>query len=263
LAGRSRLAENMLVSERRKHRKRSLLRLLDSLESLPGWAVSSYFPPGLSISEIEKTIDMFAGPVEIAGEVSETVSNSPTGGVLLWGEQGRYLVLPPFPPEDRVSSSGFDVEPLRSLLLRDLTIALVLVRLGAYAVGVFRGEELVSSKVGTGHIHSRHKKGGSSQRRFERGREKQIEYFFERVCTRTRDRLAQYLGEIEHVFYGGERHTVREFRRQCRFVTALDDRVSARLLNVREPRQATLEAAIEEVWASQVIEWREEDSIAS
>lgn len=205
---------------------------------------------------------MFAGPAEVAGEVSETVSKSSTGGVLLWGEHGRYLVLPPFPLADRMSSSGFDVELLRSLLVKETTVALLLVRLGAYAVGVFRGEDLVSSKVGTGLIHSRHKKGGSSQRRFERHREKQTEYFFERVCERARDRLAEHLGEIELVFYGGERHTVLEFRKQCDFVRALDDRVSERLLNVREPKQASLEAAIEEVWASRVIEWREEDGDA-
>ena len=206
---------------------------------------------------------MFAGAPETVGEIARTVSNSPTGAVLLWGEHGRYLVLPPFPLEQKVTSSGFDVEPLRSLLVQAPTVALILLRLGAYAVGVFRGEELISSKVGTGLVHSRHRKGGSSQRRFERHREKQTEYFFERACTRTRDRLAQYLGEIEHLFYGGERHTVREFRRQCRFVTALDDRVSARLLNVREPKQASLEAAIDEVWASQVIEWHEDEDSGS
>ena len=253
----------MLVSERRKLRRRNLLRLLDSLEPLPGWAVSTYFPPEQSATEIDKIIAMFAGPPEIGGQISEIILNSPTGGVLLWGEYGRYVVLPPFPLEEKVTSSGFDAEPLRSLLVQDLTLALILLRLGAYAVGVFRGDDLVSSKVGTGLIHSRHRKGGSSQRRFERHREKQTEYFFERVCTRTRDRLAQYLGEIEHLFYGGERHTVREFRRQCRFVTALDDRVSARLLNVREPKQASLEVAIDEVWASQVIEWHEDEDSGS
>ena len=253
----------MLVSEQRKLRKRSLLRLLHDLERARGWAVSTYFPPGVSISEIEKTATMFAGPPEIAGEISGTISKSPTGGVLIWGEQGKYLVLPPFAVHDRVSSSGFDVEPLRSLLLQDTTVALLLLRLGAYAVGVFRGSDLVSSKVGTGLIHSRHRKGGSSQRRFERHREKQAEYFFQRVCTRARDRLAEYVAEIEYLFYGGERHTVREFRRQCDFMSVLDERVSDRLLNVREPKQASLEAAIEEVWVSEVIEWREEESGAT
>ena len=37
-----------------------------------------------------------------------------------------------------------------------------LVRLGGYAIGVFDGEQLVASKVGSRFVKNRHKKGGSS-----------------------------------------------------------------------------------------------------
>ena len=53
------------------------------------------------------------------------------------------------------------------------TVAVVLVRLGGYAVGVFEGEQLVASKVGSRFVKGRHKKGGSSANRFRRRREEQ------------------------------------------------------------------------------------------
>jgi peptide subunit release factor 1 (eRF1) len=136
------------------------------------------------------------------------------------------------------------------------TIGVVLLRLGSYAVGVFRGDTLMSSKVGTGLVHSRHKKGGSSARRFERHREKQMEYFFDRVCVHVREQLEPMVRDLDYVIYGGERYNLLEFRKQCQFLRRLDDRTLDTLANVRRPRQATLEAAIHLVWSSLVIKWQ-------
>jgi peptide subunit release factor 1 (eRF1) len=182
--------------------------------------------------------------------------------VLFWGTENKYLVLPPFPIKEKLFAGGYDAEPLRSMLQQDLLLGLILVRLGAYAVGVFQGEKLVSSKVGTGLVHSRHSKGGSSARRFERHREKQIEYFFERVCGHVREHLEPHLQKIDYVIYGGERHTLLSFRKQCRFLQKFDDRTLSSVLYVREPRQAALEAAISQVWSSEVIRWQEAEPSA-
>ena len=246
----------MLVSSRRRLNRPRLLRLLDQLEAASGSATSLYMPSGVPVPEIEKTLDIASVGEEVLTDVSKLVSRSTTGAVLFWGEQGKYLVLPPFPITEKLFCSGYDVEPLRSLLQREYVVGLILLRLGAYAIGVFRGEKLLSSKVGTGHIHSRHKKGGSSQRRFERGREKQVESFFGRVCSRVRERLEPYLGQLDYVVYGGERYTLLAFRKQCEFLGAIDDRTLRSSVNVREPRQATLEAAIGQVWSSEVIQWQ-------
>ena len=247
----------MLVSSQRKIKRPGLLNLLDQLESADGTSVSFYIPPGLSESEVEKTLSVVAGAADVMPEITQAISRSATGAVLFWGDQGKYLVRPPFPVSEKLFSSGYDVESLRSLLKRDLMIALILLRLGAYAIGVFRGEKLLSSKVGTGHIHARHKKGGTSQQRFARGRLKQMEFFFDRVCGRVRERLEPYMGRLDYVVYGGERHTLLSFRKWCEYLAVVDDRVLGRTLNVREPKQATLEAAIEEVWTSEVTDWRE------
>ncbi|MDY6892951.1 MAG: Vms1/Ankzf1 family peptidyl-tRNA hydrolase [Chloroflexota bacterium] len=251
----------MSISHRRKLNRIQMLRLLDELEAAPGLAVSLYVPPGAPASEIEKTLTSIPDVEDLLPDIINTCARSATGAALFWGEHRKYLVLPPFPITDRLFSSGYTVEPLRSLLQRERTIALILIRLGSYAIGVFQGEKLLSSKVGTGHIHSRHKKGGSSQRRFERGREKQIEYFFDRVCGHVREHLEPFIQQLDHVVYGGERHTLLSFRKQCQFLTAIDDRSAGKLLNIREPRQSTLEAAISEVWASEVIDLNVEDML--
>jgi len=188
--------------------------------------------------------------------LAKRVTNSTTVAVLFWGEQHRYLVLPPFPITEKRVFWGYDVEPLRSLLQREFIIALILVRLGTYAIGVFQGEKLLSSKVGTGLVHSRHKKGGTSQHRFERHREKQIEDFFKRICTHAREHLEPHIQQLDYVVYGGTRNTLLSLRKQCQFLQQVDKRALGLLLNIRQPRQATLEAAIGKAWSSKVTRWQ-------
>ncbi len=247
----------MLTTSKSKLTKDRLNRLLQKLKAADENGVSIYLPGSLSSSDIEKTIAVIINDKEILLEIVHEVSHSTNGAALFWGERYKYLVLPPFPVTDRLISQGFDTELLEGLINRDLTIALVLVRMGAYGVGVFHNEKLLASKVGTGLVHGRHRQGGSSAHRFERHRDKQIEYFFTRVCLHMREKLEPYLQHINYLFYGGENFTIRSFREQCQFLKKLDNRTLPRLLNVREPKQASLEEAIHDAWSSQVIQWKE------
>jgi len=249
----------MLLHDRRRLYKSKLLRLLDELETTAGSGTSLYILPGTPAPEIEKTIRLVVGAEGVVADIIRDAARSTTGAVLFWGERGKYLILPPFPVAEKAFISGYDVEPLRLMLTKELMIALVLLRLGAYAVGVFQEQVLLASKVGTGNIHSRHRKGGSSEQRFARHREKEMEYFFTRVCGRVQERLEPYIKRLDYLVYGGERHTLLAFRKRCEFLKRLDDRVLVPLINVREPKQATLEAAIEQVWSSEVILWHDED----
>ena len=252
----------MLISKRWRFTRQKMLGLLDELEASEGRATSLYVPGDLPLPEVEKALRAQLGPEteESLPEITAAAASSKTGAVIFWGEQNKYLVMPPFLIKERLFSSSYDVEPLRLLLQQELTVALILLRLGAYAVGVFHGEQLVSSKVGTGLVHSRHRQGGSSAHRFERHREKQIESFFTRVCTHVRENLEPYVKQLSYVIYGGERHTLLSFRKQCEFLQQFDDRTMAKLLNVREPKQATLGAAISQVWSSEVFVWKEDET---
>jgi hypothetical protein len=247
----------VLIATRRKLGKNKLLRLLGALEAAPGAAVSMYVPPETSEAEIERVLGIVPGMGDALAIVAEEASRSATGGVVLWGDAGRHLVVPPFPVGEKHLSSGYDVGPLRSMLEQELVIGLVLLRLGAYAVGVYRGDRCLTSKVGTGLVHARHRKGGSSQQRFARRRLNQMDALFDRVCGRVEERLGPYASELDYVVYGGERHTLLAFRRHCDFLRKLDDRVLPSLLNIREPKQASLEAALDGVWCSRLLSWSE------
>jgi len=248
----------MLIPTQRRLKRQPLLRLLNELEMFSGTAVSVYLPGGLSSVEIEKALNIVLKEKQVLPDIISNIAGSAMGSVIYWGEKYKYLILPPFSVGENLILQGYDVELLRSIMEQDLTIALVLVRMGAYAIGIFQEESLVSSKVGTGLVHSRHKKGGSSAHRFERHRDKQIEYFFTRVCAHIREKLEPHLQHLDYLYYGGESFTIRSFRQQCQFLKKLDDCTMEGLLNVREPKQAALEAAIAQVWSSKVIQWREE-----
>jgi len=176
-----------------------MLGLLDEMEAAADAAKSLYVPFGLSLSEVENLLTKMFGPQDIPRDLVELAANSKTGATLFWGSPRKYLVLPPFPIAEGHFADGYDVVPLRCLLKHDFRLALALVRLGAYAVGICQGENIISSKVGTGLIHARHKKGGSSQQRFQRHREKQIEYFLTRVCIHARAQLEPYSHALDYI----------------------------------------------------------------
>ena len=113
--------------------------------------------------------------------------------------------------------------------------------------------------MGTGLVHGRHKKGGSSAHRFERHRDKQIEYFLTRVCQRAREHLEPHVKSLNYLVYGGARTTIQLLQKQCSFIGKLDTPSLPPLLDLPEPRQAVLEGAVRRLWSSIVFEWQDED----
>ena len=239
-----------------------MLRFLDRLGATTDEAGKTlYVPCGLPPSEVDRLLEKASGGQEYPPELAEIAANSKTGAVLFWSPSHwspshMYLILPPFPIAEKSFSQGFAVPPLRSLLLQDFRIALVLVRLGNYAIGICHGEAITGSKVGTGLVHGRHKKGGSSQGRFQRHREKQIEYFLNRVCGHLREYLEPQA--LDYVAYGGAWTTIRLLQKRCSLLQQFDDRLLPPLLDLPEPRRAVLETAVSRVWSSRVYEWYEE-----
>lgn len=240
------------LPRRQRFQRGRLLSLLDELDAATGPAVSIYLMPGAHLAQpVQEFTDLSQSTPSLNG----AIASSATGAVVFWGEAQRLLVLPPFPLKQSLRADGYNTGPLRSLLQAEHVVALVLLRLGPYAVGVFKGAELLTSKVDARYVHARHRQGGSSQRRFERGREKQMERLFDEVCAVARQRLEPYAGQIDYLLYGGERHTLLAFRKRCAYLSQFRDRTVERILNVRQPRRATLEAAIQDAWSSEVLLW--------
>jgi len=250
----------MLISKRSHLGRLKMLDFLDELALTEGKAISLYLPQGTTQDRVENLLGNVFLASAIPPGVAEAAAGSRTGAVFFWSPSRMYLVLPPFPIAEEYMTNGYDVEPLRSLLSHDFLIALVLVRLGAYSIGICRGTELIDSKTGTGLVHARHKKGGSSQARFARHREKQIEQFLIRVCGHAREHIEPHARSLDYLVYGGARTTILLLRKRCPFLSQFDNRILRMLLDIPDPRQAVLGKAVSTVWSTDVIEWRENSS---
>ena len=120
-------------------------------------------------------------------------------------------------------------------------------------MGVFEGERLVDSKTGQRFVKGRHKAGGTSQQRFARGREKQAREMFDKACEVVRARFEPVERDLDHIFLGGDRHTLGAFLKRCPYLRPLEDRTMKRLLPVARPGQKALEAMPREIFKSQVL----------
>ena len=221
------------VSGRRWVTRRGLRRLLEDMAGSTGWVSTHYLPPG---------------------SVSELMGEAETGAAVFVGERQSVAVVPPFPMEGAGSYEGFHAAPLTEAVERDRLVGVLLVRLGRYAVGVVNSTGLVASKTDTRYVKSRHRAGGSSQRRFERSRERLVRELFDKVCAVAGDVLGPYEGRIEHMLLGGERQTLLGLTKRCPLLKALAPITMKRVLDVRRPGMNALEHIEEEVWKSRVLE---------
>ncbi len=220
-------------------------------------AISIYIPSGLSTDEIEDFCNV-SSTEEIPSELYHIIADSGNGSAIFMGIRYKYLVLPPFPLRNKTIFSGYYTEPLREIIESEFKIGLVLVHLGSYAVGFCQGDSLVSSKVGTGLVHGKHKKGGSSQQRFQRRRENQAREFLERVCARIQEHLGPHLKDLDYLVCGGPRQTIISLKKQCPLLQSFEDRTLP-LLDIPSPGQKVLETTVNRVWSSYIIEWQEEE----
>ena len=123
-------------------------------------------------------------------------------------DEAVLTVTPPFGlPHEGV----YDVVrtgPLLDALDAAPRVAVLLVRMGGYAVGVFEGERLVASKVGTRFVKGRHKKGGSSSNRFRRRRGEQERELVDAAAAEAARVLGPWRDRVEHLALGGDRTAV-------------------------------------------------------
>lgn len=248
----------MLVARHFHLDRLKMLNFLDELAMMEGRAVSLYLPHGTPQNKTEDLLAMVFTTTTMPQGMDEVIASSEMGVVLFWGLTRRCLVLPPFPIRQEYLTHSYDIEPLCSLLSHDYLIALVLVRLGAYSIAICQGTKLIDSKTGTGLVHARHKKGGSSQARFSRHRQKQIEYFLDRVCGHVREHIEPYTRSLDYLVYGGARVTILSLQKRCPFLRQFENRTLRMLLDIPKPRTAVLEKAISDVWSTSIIEWCED-----
>jgi hypothetical protein len=164
------------------------------------------------------------------------------------------VVTPPFGLELEGRYERVLVEPLLAALASQRTVGVLLVRLGGFAVGVFEGERLVASKVGSRFVKGRHKKGGSSANRFRRRREGQERELVEVAAEVAVRVLGPWQERVEHVALGGDRDAVRRVLAARVELAWLETLALERFFTVPDPRLRVLEELPYQLYAAKVVE---------
>ena len=252
----------LAISARYTAGRRRMLALLSEQESAGAFTRTFYMTP--DSQRDGKPLPDLGAPAghnarSVRADITAMVRQAPesgTGIVLFLGESAAMAVAPPFPVDEDAVAEGFDTAPLVDLLTEDQTVGVVLLRLGRYAVGVVRGEKLVASKSGSRYVKNRHRKGGSSQHRFERSRERLVRELFDKTCQTARDVFEPREGRLDYLLLGGERHTLADFEKRCGYIRRCGVEVLRRRLEVDRPGKVALEKIHREVWKSRVYEFR-------
>jgi hypothetical protein len=143
------------------------------------------------------------------------------------------VTFPPLPSSD---------DPINALLDHASTerrVGALLVRKGGYAVGVFSGRQLTTSKVGTAYVQGKTKAGGWSQQRFARRRQNQTARAYAAAADAASTVLLPAVDELAVVFLGGDRTAVTAVLADPR-LAPVEAKSGRSVLAVAEPRLAVL-----------------------
>ena len=165
---------------------------------------------------LERWIDRW---IERHGEIAEARTGPER--ITLTASDGAVLECdPPFPP-----IGGVGVEGLLDHVRRERVVGVL----------------LVDSKVGSRLVHGRHRKGGSSQRRFERRREGQARLALEQAADTAARILLPHRADLDALVRGGDRRALAEVLEDSR-LRVLRPLIEDRVLEVPDPRLDVLEA---------------------
>jgi hypothetical protein len=187
----------------------------------------------------------------LAGQQGRTTYAA--GAARIETDDGTITVRPPFGLPHEAEYETVELEPLFAALATDHIVAALLVRLGGYAVGVFDGERLVASKVGSRFVKGRHKKGGSSSGRFSRRREEQARALIDAAADTAVQVLEPHRDRIEYAAFGGDRTAVDRVLAARSELAGLAGRALPRFFDVPEPRQRVLERLPYELYAAELV----------
>ncbi|MGI8667815.1 MAG: acVLRF1 family peptidyl-tRNA hydrolase [Jatrophihabitans sp.] len=191
----------------------------------------------IPIARLARWLDGFA---DRHGELSTEAA--PEQLLVSAADGSRVWIEVPFGPWDHAAA-----RPLTTLqlhLTRPRRIGVLLVRRGGYAAGVFDGQTLVSSKVGSGYVQGTTKAGGWSQQRYARRRDNQSKAAFAEAAEVAVRILLPAAGSLSALICGGDRAAVTVALSDPRLAVLLPLR-SEPFLAVPDPRLKVLQASPE------------------
>jgi hypothetical protein len=174
------------------------------------------------------------------------------GSVRIWATGEEIRVRPPFGLAHEGAYDTVLLEPLLEALAADHVVAAVLVSLGGYAIGVFEGERLAASKVGSRFVKGRHRKGGSSANRFRRRREEQARALVVEAAETAVAVLDPWRARIEFVALGGDRSAVERMLELEPRLGWLRERALQRFFSVSRPRLESLRRLPYDLYAAEL-----------
>jgi hypothetical protein len=161
--------------------------------------------------------------------------------VLVTGADGAVAECQvPFPP--LVADPADPYGGLVAHALAERRVGVLLVRLGGHAAGVFAGDRLVASKVGSRPVHGRSAAGGQSQQRFARRREGQVRVALAAAADVAAAVLVPAVSTLDAVVLGGDRRAVDPVLADRRLAPLRPLVVPARI-DVPDPRLTVLQGA--------------------
>jgi VLRF1 release factor-like protein len=164
------------------------------------------------------------------------------------------VVRPAFGLAHAADYDRVELAPLVEALAAEHVVAAVVVSLGGYAVGVFDGERLVASKVGTRFVKGRHKKGGSSANRFRRRRDEQARALLDEAAEVTAAVLEPWRGRVEFVALGGDRTALAQLLDRAPALAWLRERALPRFFPISRPRLESLRRLPYDLYAAELTE---------
>jgi hypothetical protein len=206
-----------------------------SPQRFPGWIASFARRHGGTTPELSLTVAVTSDDVIFTAPDGATAKCQPP----FWESQ---IEVREYGGQDAAHVARLISE--HALAERD--VAVLLVRLGGYAAGVFTGSppKLAVSKTGSRLVHGRSAAGGWSQHRFARRREKQAAEALHAAA----NAAAQIFGGwgvgkdrsgSDVVIFGGDKRAVADTVSDPRLAPYLD-LVTSRFLTVPDPRLAVL-----------------------
>lgn len=240
-----------------------IITALRSLAAPAGHAATLYVPAdgGDNSAAIAALAQDRRGPawIDALQRAGNRAFRSETGIAAFRVGNAGLALLPPFPLDTAWLGASIHDRPLLNLLAAQFTVGVALVRLGRYAIAVYRGQRLLESKTDTRYVKSKHHAGGTSQRRFRRVRENQIHRLYSEAAQVLHRQWHPYLDRMDYVVLGGEAATVNGFVKECPMLARLAPIALKRRLDVREPNRAALDAVGAMLYQCRIYPLRWED----
>lgn len=173
--------------------------------------------------------------------------DSKTGYIALWdkNELITCILVPPFPIEnDFIREDRFRLDKLKDLYNSELKIGFASIHAGKSGTGLIKGSEMENFKITQGYVKGKHSKGGSSQGRFERIRENQIQKHEEKV----REQIKERINDPDYLVLDGNKKILNRIKENLPF----DKLVIEKSLDIGKINKNSPEQLIEQIWSCQL-----------